>query len=184
MDTISKIKKEYNDVCDKYISLFKSKYFPEIPLDTYWVDLDSIGGVLYINDYFFSFDNIKYAVDNNITEDSLFEWYDHTMSLSTGSAVEDTPTLKEWWENRENKNKKLEWELQTYHKKLFDFTNKDFTTTTQNPAKNGYYIVVFTDRDGIYQRAIEYEDGYWLKHTNAILHKIARTKEPIEITNK
>ena len=138
-------------------------------------------GVLFINDFYFNFDTIKYAIDNNVSELDLFDWYEHLTEYGLGNVNVNIPTLSKWYENRENNTKRLEWELLVHYKRLFDFTDKDFIIPIRDPEENGYYLVVFTTGDGIYQRAIEWSNGSWKKYPYEILHMIARTKTPIKL---
>lgn len=55
-------------------SLFLKKYFDN-PTDYYFV-ADDIGGVLYVNDYFFNLDRIVEAIKYKATEKQLFDFYD------------------------------------------------------------------------------------------------------------
>jgi len=68
---LSKLKNKYNKICNKYVEIFCKKnklYFKG------WIG-DNIGGVSGINDYFFDFDDIKYAVDNEIKFSWVSDWY-------------------------------------------------------------------------------------------------------------
>lgn len=177
------IEKEYNEVIKRYVFEFKRRYFDNVEEDTYWIGDETFGGVLYINDYYFSFNNIKYAIDNSVDEKSLFEWYDHITSYGIENDNQVPPTLKEWWENKDNKTKKLEWNLSVHNKKLFDFIINDFELTTDMPNEDGYYLVISVSEDGIYQKPIEWYNGNWVITDNSssefILNSIARTKRPI-----
>jgi len=180
MDTRNKIKIQFEKSVENYLLMFKNTYFKNIECEDYWVD-DTIGSVLFINDYFFSFDNIKYAIDNKVGNNELFEWYDHIMSHGMSNTDTEAPSLKEWWEGKNNTDKRLKLELSLYDKTVMNFTNPTFTSTKENPMQDGYYLVVYSTKSGIYQKAIEYKDGGWLKYTNEILHMIARTTEPIHL---
>ena len=178
IDTDNSIREEYNNIVKKYTEAFANKYFKDVPTDTYWIGMD---GVLFINDFYFNFDTIKYAIDNNVSELDLFDWYEHLTEYGLGTVNVNIPTLSKWYENRENNTKRLEWELLVHYKRLFDFTDKDFIIPIRDPEENGYYLVVFTTGDGIYQRAIEWSNGSWKKYPYEILHMIARTKTPIKL---
>lgn len=183
MNTFDEMKMEYDNITRKYAEEFTKKYFGDTSVDSYWVSDKFIGGILYINDFYFNFDTIKYAIDNDVDENDLFEWYDHLTEYGIGNVEVSIPTLEKWHKNKENQTQKLEWELLTHYKKVFDFSDKDFVTTKKKPTENGYYLVIFTTLDGIYQRAIEWKDNAWMKYTAEVLHMIARTKSPITVKN-
>jgi len=66
--------KEFDTLKEKYSLLFVKKYFGEEASSTFWQ-----GNVFYINDYYFGFMDIVYAINNNVGENNLFEWYDYSL---------------------------------------------------------------------------------------------------------
>lgn len=66
-NTIEELTKHF---CNKY---FKGVYEYDV---NDWVD---IGGVICINDYLFSLNDIEYAIKYNATKKELFEFYDFNL---------------------------------------------------------------------------------------------------------
>ena len=59
-----KIRKDWEDICTKYVNAFIKKH--NIEDDSwYWVG-DNPGTILCICDYFISMDDLRYDIDNNI----------------------------------------------------------------------------------------------------------------------
>jgi len=173
------IEKKYNDAVEEYVSEFKHRYFDnDVYDDSYWIGDNCFDGVLYICDYYFSFNNIKYAIDNSVDEKSLFEWYDHILGYGIGN-LRTPPTLKEWWENKDNERKRLEWNLSINTKKIIEFKDNDFVFTNEFPTFDGYYLVIFANNDGIYQKPIKWFNGNWETKDGVITNIIARTKKPL-----
>jgi len=57
-------------------ALFIRKYFCSIrDAEHYWI-ADQIGGVLYVNDYFFNLDRIIEAIKYDASSEDLFAYYD------------------------------------------------------------------------------------------------------------
>lgn len=68
-----------NTVKEEYQKRFIDSYgFDKI--DSYW-----IGHVLFVADYFFDFYDVVYAVDNDINETKLFNWYNYILTLGEHS---------------------------------------------------------------------------------------------------
>lgn len=72
---IANAKMDYENLKKTYQRLFCAMYKFEDSY-AYWT-----GHVLSVADYFFGLYDIMYAVDNQINEDILFEWYDYDMTL-------------------------------------------------------------------------------------------------------
>lgn len=83
------LKEQYEDVVLKYTEEFIKLMGFEEP-ETFWV-ADEIGGVFYINDYWFSFENMKTAIDNKMPSSLVFEHYD--LSLEKHTVGESFPNL-------------------------------------------------------------------------------------------
>ena len=64
-------------------------------IDSYWIG-DEPGGSLYINDNYYDYETIRYAVDNNVNPDNVFDWYDYCCSIWVVDRDIKTPSLKEW----------------------------------------------------------------------------------------
>jgi len=67
--------KAYYRAVERLREIFLEKYFDEDP-DFYWVG-DQIGGVLFVNDFFFSVENIIVCLKLKIKSEDLFSWYDY-----------------------------------------------------------------------------------------------------------
>jgi hypothetical protein len=65
-----------NDLCNH----FCLKYFDK-DADIHWIS-DDIGGTLYINDYFFSVDQIVDFLKCKYSSKKLFEWYNYQMECA------------------------------------------------------------------------------------------------------
>lgn len=62
-----------NDLCNHFIL----KYFGK-DADTYWI-ADEVGGVLFINDYFFDVNNILDFLRNKYSVKMMFRYYDYQL---------------------------------------------------------------------------------------------------------
>lgn len=65
---------------------FVSKYWKEYP-EVWWVG-EEIGGVLFVNDYFFSIHNIVDFMRYNYSPKMMFEWMDYSLERYS---VDDNP---------------------------------------------------------------------------------------------
>ena len=82
-----------------YRDIFLMEYFnasidgPSV--ESYWV-ADHVGGVLAVNDYFFNFDDIRYAVDNKVESSVLFRWYDYSLIVYDMSGMSEKVSLEQY----------------------------------------------------------------------------------------
>jgi hypothetical protein len=65
------LKQKYENIVSEYINHFSNQH--KIDFDG-WVG-DKVGEVALFGDYFFNFDDLRYAVDNEISFDLLIDWY-------------------------------------------------------------------------------------------------------------
>ena len=65
------LKQKYEQIANDYINEFSKKH--EIDFDG-WIGED-IGGVALFGDYFFNFDDLRYAIDNGLSFDWFIDWY-------------------------------------------------------------------------------------------------------------
>lgn len=79
----------YNAVCNNYLTKFSEQIGCK---NAEWVD--EPGGIAIIDDKSFSFDVIKYSVDNNVTKDELFGWYEYVTKSSKNNGP--ACSLKKW----------------------------------------------------------------------------------------
>lgn len=71
------LKQQYREVCFQYIRAFIKKHKLEVnkyELNNCWIG-DEVGGMVYINDMYFNFNDIRYDIDNEISKDKIFNWY-------------------------------------------------------------------------------------------------------------
>ena len=68
---ISKLKNKYENICNKYISLFCIKQ--EMDFEG-WIG-DDIGGIAYCNDFFFNFSDIVLDINTNQPKGKIIDWY-------------------------------------------------------------------------------------------------------------
>lgn len=75
---ISNLKHEYAKICDTYLRAFCDNY--DLSLDSDAWTGETPGTIAMVGDFFFSFDTIKYCVDNDLKDYSeLISWYDYCM---------------------------------------------------------------------------------------------------------
>ena len=71
--TYMKLKTKYEKIVEQYLIAFVEKQELDIE-NCYWV-ADKIGEILSINEqYYLSFDDIRFDVDNNIKAGTILEW--------------------------------------------------------------------------------------------------------------
>lgn len=73
------LREEYAEICNEYLRRFCKKHGFYLS-DADWVG-DDAGGLAQIADYFFSFEDIRYDVDNEVPEDVIIEWYDYDLEV-------------------------------------------------------------------------------------------------------
>jgi hypothetical protein len=86
------LKLAYEVACTRYLAAFMEKY--DLSCDPEpWVG-NEVGTVAEVGDYFFDFQDIKRCVDEDVTFDTLIEWYDYNIEVS----ILRLPTinLKSW----------------------------------------------------------------------------------------
>lgn len=86
------LKLAYEVACTNYLAAFMEKYDLSCDLEP-WVG-NEVGTVAEVGDYFFDFQDIKRCVDEDVTFDTLIEWYDYNIEVS----IIRLPTinLKSW----------------------------------------------------------------------------------------
>ena len=70
-----KLKTKYEKIVEQYLIAFVEKQ--ELDIDNcYWV-ADRVGEILSVNEqYYFSFNDIRFDVDNNVKDGLIFRWQD------------------------------------------------------------------------------------------------------------
>ena len=73
-----KLKTKYEKIVNEYLRIFIEKQ--ELDIDNcYWVS-DRVGEILSVNEqYYFSFNDIRFDVDNNVKERLIFRWQDESL---------------------------------------------------------------------------------------------------------
>ena len=75
------LKERYRNICNEYLQRFCVKQgFDYEPNDT-WV-AGNAGDCANIEDFYFSFEEIRYDIDNDIPKGKIIEWYDYTLETS------------------------------------------------------------------------------------------------------
>lgn len=74
MKTKNKLQQKYYNIVRDYIIAFQKKQ--ELEFD-YWIG-DNIGEMAAFGDYYFSFDDIRYDIDNDIDKELILEWHNNT----------------------------------------------------------------------------------------------------------
>lgn len=69
----------YYDACNLVARKFTKKYFKGYPeleyLNDWWV-AGNVGTIIFIGDYFFDMENMVEALERNVSDEVLFDWYD------------------------------------------------------------------------------------------------------------
>lgn len=73
MNKLSDLKKEYDKICNEYISRFCKKHGFNIA-DFYWVG-EITGDAVCIGDYFFSFSDIAYDINTRQPKNMILDWH-------------------------------------------------------------------------------------------------------------
>ena len=73
-----KLKTKYEKIVEQYLIAFVDKQELDIE-NCYWV-ADRVGEVLSVNEqYYFSFDDIRFDIDNNIKPGTILEWQEESL---------------------------------------------------------------------------------------------------------
>lgn len=85
--------RKYEKACLELAQAFIKKYYlegedglEEEEIDDYWV-ADDIGGVLYINDRFFTMDNMAEAMRLEVELEDLSAWYEQSVTEDGGVSL-------------------------------------------------------------------------------------------------
>ena len=69
--TIQDLKTQYENICAEYIRIFCEKHEMEFGG---WVG-DTVGGVAYLNDFFFDFRDIVLDINTDQPKNAIVKWY-------------------------------------------------------------------------------------------------------------
>lgn len=70
---INELKQDWEKLTNEYVKIFCEKHEMYYEEDS-WVG-NKIGEIICIGDYYIDFSDIKYDIDNNISEEKFDEWY-------------------------------------------------------------------------------------------------------------
>ena len=87
----------WEEATESLKNLFVDKYFGKDASDVDWVAQD-IGGVLYVNDYFFDLSDIVDFIKYNYSPKKMFEYYDQRLQHQMKNIDTGTPfiNIKSW----------------------------------------------------------------------------------------
>ena len=75
---IHKLKNKYEKIVNEYLQIFIEKQGFDAD-DCYWIG-NKIGEILSVNEqYHFSFDDIRFDVDNNVEAGAIIDWQDESI---------------------------------------------------------------------------------------------------------
>ncbi len=98
------MKSEFLKALEREIENFKfnflTKYFKEAT-DVYWV-ADEVGGVLFVNDYFFSLQDMMDFIKYGYPVKKMFEYYDYRL-LNVEQGGSPPYNIKNWIKLTNNK---------------------------------------------------------------------------------
>ena len=104
----------YEAACTNYLAAFMEKY--DLTCDPEpWV-ANEIGTVAEVGDYFFDFQDIKRCVDEDVTFDTLIEWYDY--NCECGMLGLNQINLKSWLMGAPRVSKEKIAEIKARHKEF------------------------------------------------------------------
>jgi len=75
-ERIKQMKRCYKLICNLYVKEFVKKHKYQF---SYWVSGDIGIVACFIEQYFFSMDEIRYDIDNNCKKGLIFEWQDYLL---------------------------------------------------------------------------------------------------------
>jgi hypothetical protein len=108
------LKLAYEAACTNYLAAFMEKY--DLSCDPEpWVG-NEVGTVAEVGDYFFDFQDIKRCVDEDVTFDTLIEWYDYNIEVSIFGLT--TINLKSWLKGAPRVNQMRIEEIKAKRKEL------------------------------------------------------------------
>lgn len=98
---MSEFIKEWERATDNLAQYFSAKYFGD-GADIHWI-ANEIGGVLYINDYFFNLSDIVDFIRYEYSKEKMFEYYDYR--LNEKAVFHNSPVnIKNWIKLKTNDN--------------------------------------------------------------------------------
>lgn len=90
VNKLSKFELEYNEIVFKYLKKFEKKHGYEF---SNWVS-NEIGGIaVFIEQYFFNFDDIRTDIDNNVKKGLIFTWQEDGVEYALNNPNEETTNI-------------------------------------------------------------------------------------------
>lgn len=87
------LKSDYEKAIDAYVKAFCKKMEMRFG---HWIG-DEVGGLADFNDYFtLSFLDVKMCIDEDVTRDTLIEWYDYCVEVGSLGINASIPNLNSW----------------------------------------------------------------------------------------
>ncbi len=87
--------KQWEIATQNITNIFTEKYFKGVISDIYWV-ADEVGGVLCVNDYFFSLGDITDFIRYDYKVEDMFKYYDYRCKKHLQG--KETLNIKSWRE--------------------------------------------------------------------------------------
>lgn len=75
------LKERYTIICNEYLQKFCVKQGFDYEPEYAWV-AGNAGGCANVGDFYFSFDEIRYDIDNDIPKGKIIEWYNYCLETS------------------------------------------------------------------------------------------------------
>ena len=75
------LKERYKNICNEYLQRFCIKQGYHYEPNDAWV-AGNAGDCANVGDFYFSFEEIRYDIDNDIPKGKIIEWYDYTLETS------------------------------------------------------------------------------------------------------
>lgn len=75
------LKERYTIICNEYLQKFCVKQGFDYDPEYAWV-AGNAGDCANVGDFYFSFDEIRYDIDNDIPKGKIIEWYNYTLETS------------------------------------------------------------------------------------------------------
>lgn len=79
------LKTRYIAICELYCEHFLRKhgFFDDETGEYYDWCYNDVGSCLEVSDYFISFDEVRYDIDNNVPKERYFEYYDYALEKAS-----------------------------------------------------------------------------------------------------
>lgn len=133
------LKQRYEEIAEEYRKALIKQFYPDGEMlcdDSYWVG-DEIGGVLEIGDYYISYDDVRYIIDNNIDFTTWDDWYDYTTRIGCIRSDIPVPNLKNWCAGCPRFDEEQIKEMEAAARRV-EIATMEFEKTVERYAKGGF----------------------------------------------